>query len=139
MKKLLLALIVLAFASTGALAAVASQTPLAQKMDVMSDALKDIAKPTATSNLTNDLKLLRDAATDCRDHSDDLAPAAVAADPNALVGFKAEFNLLLTQIDALEAAINLPADDATRAAKIQTALADIAAVKKDGHTKYKQQ
>jgi hypothetical protein len=129
--------IVAVLAASSALAN--SPTPLAQKMDVMAAALKNLQHPgvpPAAANPLDDLKQLKDAAIDCRDHSDDLAPAAVAADPQARQGFHAEFVTLVTKVEALEAALQLPADADGRDAKIKGAIADILAVKKYGHSKY---
>ena len=108
-------------------------------MRVMSDAMKGLTHPgvpPASATPLDDLKKLKDAAVDCRDHSDDLAPAEVARDPQALQGFHAEFVLLVTKVEALEQALLLSADAPNRDAQIKTALADIVAVKKDGHSKY---
>lgn len=118
-----------------------SPTPLAQKMDVMSTALKNITKagaPPAAAIPLDDLKALKDTVADCLAHSDDLAPAVVAADPQALQGFKAELALLAGKVADLETALNLPADAANRDSQVQAAIAAIIAVKKDGHSKYKQ-
>ena len=118
-----------------------SNSPLSQKMDTMAVALFDLNNPTDPSVKTaplDDLKALKDAAIDCRDHAADLAPEVVAKDAQALQGFKAEFVLLVDKVAVLETAMLLPADAPTRAAQIKAALADITALKKDGHSKYKQ-
>lgn len=106
-----------------------SSSPLAAKMRLMKDALKQ------ASQLDGAQKLLS-VAKDCRDNAAALAPAEVAKDPQALEGFKAEFDLLVTKAEALEQAVELPADASNRDAQIQAAIDAITAVKKDGHSKF---
>jgi hypothetical protein len=116
-------------------------SPLAGKMETMATAMKNIGKagtPPAAAVPLDDLKILKDVVADCVAHSDDLAPPQVAADPQALQAFKAEFVLLAGKVADLETALNLPADNANRASQVQAAIAAINAVKKDGHAKYKQ-
>ena len=117
-----------------------SNTPLAQKMKLMAGAVKNLqhpGTPPAAENPLDDFKVLMDAALDCLDHSDDLAPAEVAKDPQRLRAFKAEFQLLLRKIAILEKALHLPADSASREAQIRAALAEVLVLKLDGHSKFK--
>ena len=116
-----------------------SPTPLAQKMRIMAAALADLSHPgegTTALQPLDDLKQLKDAATDCLEHSDDLAPAELGHDPRALQAFKAEFSLLVSKIGILESALELPANAPNRAAQIKAALDAIAAVKAEGHEKF---
>lgn len=81
----------------------------------------------------DEVKAMRTAAQDCVDHAAEYASKEVAEDPVLLKAFKGAFELLVTQIDALEAALTLPANAPDRKLRLDQAIADIKKTRDQGH------